>query len=81
MILLGQQMVPSDRNDTRVRFLPPLHQNKPSVRPAASAPGTAMMNRLSTTSMVAIEAVSEAKASRDARPRLTTRISDTIVSA
>src|SRR3954447_23585669 len=40
-----------------------LHQNSASPRPAASAPGTSTMNRLSTISIVAIEAVSDASAS------------------
>src|SRR4029079_9764066 len=44
-----------------------LHQNSPSVRPAARAPGTSTMKALSTTSIVAIEAVSEASAIRAAR--------------
>ena len=49
-------------------------------RPAASAPGTATMNRLSTISIVVIDTVSEARARRVARRRLITASSGRIVS-
>jgi hypothetical protein len=37
-----------------------LHQDSPSARPAAMAPGTTTMNGLSAISLGVIEAVSEA---------------------
>jgi hypothetical protein len=46
---------------------PRLHQNFASPSPASIAPGTIRMNALSTISITAIEAVSDAKASRKAR--------------
>jgi hypothetical protein len=44
-----------------------LHQNRPSRRPAAIAPGTRRMKRLSTISIVSTDSVSEATASGTAR--------------
>ena len=37
-----------------------LHQNRPSLSPAAIAPGTSRMNALSTSSITPIETVSDA---------------------